>query len=192
MHKDRMRKQPRPVKIPSASRLANIALYYLSRYAASEDSLRKVLQNRIRKAAMRDKDFAQEYDKHKQLYLDIETIIEKHRKSGVLNDTAYAEGKVLSLRRSGKSSRAIQQKLQLKGIGKQIIAEALETDGDPEEIELKAALMLAKKKRLGPYRAGETDAARHKKDIAAMARAGFSLTHIRKILGGEVPDEEGF
>jgi regulatory protein len=181
-----MRKTARPVKIPSAQRLANIALHYLSRYAASEGSLRRVLQNRIRRAAMRDAVFCQDTDKQNQLRLDIETIIEKHRKTGALNDVAYAEVKTNSLRRSGKSRRAIEQKLQLKGISKPIIANALQgEDEDQEVLEMKAAITLAKKRRLGNFRVGTTDPDRHKKDIAVMARAGFSLNVIRKVLGGD-------
>jgi len=192
MHKDRIRKTQRPIKIPSAQRLANIALYYLSRFAASEDSLRKVLQNRIRKAAMRDEAFAADHAKHAQLRIDIETIIDKHRKTGALNDAAYAEIKTRGLRRAGKSRRIIEQKLQLKGIGRDLIAKALtpeDSDTDPEIAELKAAHILARRKKLGPYRAEPADADRRKKDVAAMARAGFSLNLIRKVLGGEVEEE---
>lgn len=186
MHKDRIRKTVRPVKIPSAQRLANIALHYLSRYAASESSLRRVLQNRIRRAAMRDAAFGLDTDKQNQLRHDIETIIETHRETGALNDVAYAEIKTNSLRRSGKSQRAIEQKLQLKGISKPIIAYALQSEDEDQEIlEMKAAITLAKKRRLGNFRVGTTDSNRHKKDIAVMARAGFSLSVIRKVLGGD-------
>jgi SOS response regulatory protein OraA/RecX len=48
----------RTFKKPTPERLANAALYYLSRYAASEASLRRVLENRVRRAAMRDEAFA--------------------------------------------------------------------------------------------------------------------------------------
>lgn len=195
MHKERIGKTSRPIKIPTAARLANIALYYLSRFAASEASLRRVLQNRIRRAALRDAVFAADHAKHEQLRLDIETIIAKHRKTGALNDALYAESKTSSLRRAGKSRRVIQQKLKIKGIDSQIIDRALtakddDAGMDSETSDLKAAHILAKRKKLGPYRVGESDADRTRKDMAAMARAGFSLATVRKVLGATLEDIE--
>jgi regulatory protein len=194
MHKDHVAKVRRPVKIPSAQRLNNIALHYLSRFAASEGSLRRVLQNRIRKAAMRDAAFAADHAKQAQLRIDIETIIEKHRKTGVLNDAAYAETKTHSLRRSGKSRRVIEQKLQIKGIDKELIAKTLaakDKESDPETTELKAAHILARRKKLGPYRKVAADATRYQKDIAAIARAGFALSVVRKVLDLKKEDMDG-
>ena len=195
MHKERIGKTPRPIKIPTATRLANIALYYLSRFAASEASLRRVLDNRIRRAAMRDPVFAADHAKHAQLRLDIETIIEKHRKTGALNDKLYAESKATSLRRAGKSRRVIQQKLKIKGIDNQIVDQALASKDedagmDSETAELKAAHILAKRKKLGPYRLGASDADRTRKEMAALARAGFSLAIVRKVLGATLEDIE--
>jgi regulatory protein len=181
------------VKIPNPVRLANVALHYLGRYAASESSLRRVLENRLRKAALFDEAFGSDHKLQASLRIAIETIIEKHKKSGVLNDAAFAEMKVSSLRRSGRSSRLIQQKLGMKGIAKDTIARALEHN-DSEEGEgnsdMKAAAIWAKRRRLGPYRVGATDPARHKKDVASMARAGFSFDVVRKILDDKDLEEE--
>jgi regulatory protein len=185
-------KLPRKPKPLTPDRMANIAVYYLQRFAASEESLRRVLQNRMRRAALRDPVFAADFDKQKKLHLVIETIIEKHVKSGALNDKAYAEVKTLSLRRAGRSRRAIQQKLGQKGVKRDLITRALDEydgDNDPEEIELKAAQSLARRRRFGPYRKTETDEDRHRKDVASMARAGFSFAIIKKVLGGEVEEE---
>ncbi|HEU0118244.1 MAG TPA: regulatory protein RecX [Alphaproteobacteria bacterium] len=150
----------------------------------------------MRRAAMRNAEWAADAETQKKLHTAIETIIEKYRKTGVLNDAAFAESKVHSLRRSGLSKRAIAQKLNAKGIPKNLIETSLDTsedDGmDDTERDLKAARVFARKKRFGPYRAAGTDEDRHRKDIASMARAGFSFAIIKKVLGGEVPDEELF
>lgn len=186
-----------PVKIPTAKRLANIALYYLSRFASSEDSLRKVLDNRIRRAAMRDADFQNDTKLQAQLRLAIEDIIDQHRKTGALNDAAYAEVKARSLRRTGRSQRMIEQKLKIKGIDSQLIKKVLQPEDeeeDSEQSERQAAQILAKRKKLGPYRltksTKKTDAEIYRKDLATMARAGFSLAIARKVLGGK--GEEDF
>ncbi len=196
MHKKHVKESARRVKIPNPERLANIALHYLSRYAASEASLRRVLENRLRRTAMRDPAFAQDHEKQKQLRAAIETIIERHRKSGALNDVAYAETRTRSLRRAGRSRRAIQRALGVKGVSGETIDAAImqndEDNGDPESAEMNAAIKLARRRRLGPYRAGATDAARHLKDMAAMARAGFSFQIIRKVLGGDAMEEDIF
>lgn len=165
--------------------LENVALYYLGRYAASEASLRRVLNNRLRRAVMRNPDFGHDAEKQLQLRTAIETIVEKHKKSGVIDDAAYTEVKVRSLRRTGRSRRAIQQMLGQKGIKRDIIQQALvqnETDIDPEEVELKAALAHARRRRLGPFRAKPGDDDRCRKDIAALARAGFSINIARQIM----------
>lgn len=185
----------RRVKIPTQKNLENVALYYLSRFAASENSLRKTLKNRILRAAMRDETFKADLDTQKQLHTVIETIIEKHRKTGALNDAAFAEVKTTSLRRQGRSRRVIQQKLALKGIKKDLIEKALlEIDGDedPEAAELKAAVAFARRKKLGPFRTRKKDEDTRQKDFAALARGGFSSSITRKVIGGNIPEDDAF
>lgn len=181
------------VKIPTAERLKNVALFYLSRYAASEASLRRVLENRIRRAKMAHPDFASDDKKQTELRAAIETIIASHKKTGAVNDAVIADMKVASLRRSGKSEKFIRQKLGLGGLKKDIIAHAIsQHDGeDREEAELNAARALCKKRRIGQFRPKERpskDAAQ--KDFGVLARAGFSSTTIRKVLGSCIEFEE--
>ena len=178
-------KKRRATKMPNAERLRNIALYYLSRYAASEASLRRVLQNRLRRAAMALSEFAADHTKQAELKIVIEDIIAAHKKTGAVNDVALADIKVASLRRGGKSQRFIQQKLALGGLARDNVARALsEHDGEDDgAAEMKAALAFCKKRRLGNFRPKErrkdTDG---KRDFGALARAGYSSTIIRKIL----------
>jgi regulatory protein len=186
------KKLRRPIKVPTAGSLLNSATYYLSRYAASEQSLRRVLQNKIRRASVQNPAFAQDVTAKDGLNSAIERIIEQHRKSGVLNDQAFAEVKTRSLRRAGRSRRAIQQTLGMKGLKADVIAGALvKNDAEDEDseggsrAELKAATALARKRRFGPFRTGEANPDRQRKDLAAMARAGFSLDTARKVLGGK-------
>ncbi len=85
-----MKKRSRQIFIPTTDSLARAAFRYLGRYAASEASLRRVLVNKIRRAALFHSEFSRDAAKQAELRNDIETIIEKHRKTGALNDTAYA------------------------------------------------------------------------------------------------------
>lgn len=179
---------PKKFNIPTPQSLANIALHYLARYAASEAGLRRVLDNRIRRAALSHPDFAADHSRQQALRQEIETIIAKHRASGVLNDAAFAEMKVGSLRRAGRSRTMITQKLKQKGLSDAVIDQALqpEDDQDANAVELRAALRLAKRRRLGPFRATPADSDQQRKDIAALARAGFTFDIIKQVLGQEV------
>jgi regulatory protein len=191
MKKPHNGKRP-PRKIPSPQNLANVALHYLGRYAASEASLRGVLNNRIRRAAMDNPDFAGDHEKQRTLRSVIETIIETHKRTGILNDAVFAEGKINSLRRAGKSRRAIQQKLGAKGIKGDILTAAFaqhEDGAQAQDVEMKAAIALARKRRLGPFRQKPADEDRKRKDFAALARAGFSSDIARRVLKAAAPED---
>jgi regulatory protein len=176
-------KKTRPVKTPTPQYLHNAALYYLGRYAASSKGLQRVLENKIRRAAMRDPDFAADKTRHEMLRRAITDLIAKFTAHGLLNDKAFTEMKVTSLRRQGRSARIIQQKLQAKGIDNSASATALEHyDNDHDNAELQAALRLAKKKRLGKFRTVTAKPDQMRKDIATLARAGFSFAIIKQVL----------
>ncbi|MGE0109141.1 MAG: regulatory protein RecX [Bdellovibrionales bacterium] len=174
-------------KKPTKERLHNAALFYLERYAASEESLRRVLKNKIRRAAMQDKDFAEDHETQALLHQEIELIIETHRKNGIINDKDFAAMKVASMRRAGKSARRITQSLAQKGIAVPLIETALtpEEGEDESEIELTAARSYARRRRLGPYRKEGVpdDPKLQQREVASLARAGFSFDVIKVVLG---------
>lgn len=185
----------RSFKKPTPERLANIALYYLSRYAASEASLRRVLENRVRRAALRDEAFAADQAAQAQAASAIESIIEKHKKLGALNDQLYAETKVHSLRRAGRSARRISQELAHKGVAKEIVEKTFLAEGEENEgAELKAAHAFARRRGLGPYRKGgaSEDRGVRTKEIASLARAGFSFDTAKEVLGAELEETDAF
>jgi len=180
-------------KPPTPEDLAKAALSYLSRYSASEASLRRALDNRLRRAALRNGVFASDKAAQARLHAAIEDIIARYKKSGVLNDATFAEMKVNSLRRSGKSARVILQALTLKGVDKATIRCAMvqnEYGVDAVEVERKAALAFAKRRRLGPFRGRQASIEQQRKDLAALARAGFSLDIARDTLETSINDEE--
>ena len=187
----RMKKPRRPIRVPTPESLANAALFYLGRFAASESSLRRVLQNKMRRAAMAHPDFARDLDHQKNLMTAIDSIIATHKRTGVINDASYTEMKVSSLRRAGRSRRFIEQKLgQGAGIKADLIAAVLTSraddsdSGDAGEDELQAARIFAQRRKLGRFRKGEADDAdRYRKDLTVMARAGFSFDIARRVLG---------
>jgi len=189
----RVKAHPYPFLPPTNESLSKAALRYLSRFAASEASLRRVLNNQLRRAMQRCPNFVEDHEKQQRLKNEIDVIIERHKSSGTLNDAAYAETKIYSLRRAGRSRRSIQQHLNQKGIEHDIITSELlrsDNDKDPGTTELEAALRLAQRRKLGQFRQRPGDGSRFQKDLAAMARAGFSLAIARQALGSKVYLEE--
>jgi regulatory protein len=192
----RIMPKPKPPRIPTAQSLANIALQYLGRFAASESSLRRVLENRLRRVAMRLPAFAEDKTVQDKLREAIEKIIDQHKRSGVINDAVYAETKINSLRRQGRSRRIIAQKLAVKGVGGEVVAAAFvahEDGADPRDAELKAARALAKKRAIGPFRKPARSKSidehlQRRKEQAVLARGGFSFDVIRAVLGGDIED----
>ena len=166
----------KPGKPLTAQRLENAALHYLERFAASADSLRRVLLRRVERSAREH-----ETDREEGAQW-VAALIARYQASGLLNDAAFAEAKTASLHRRGGSTRAIRQKLSAKGVGEDDIARALAerldvSSGDPD---LEAALALCRRRRLGPHRpAGAREAARDK-DLAALGRAGFDYETARR------------
>jgi regulatory protein len=53
---------------------------------------------------------------------------------------------------------------------------------DPRQREWKAAIALARRRRLGPYRAAKDRQECRARDLAAMARAGFDYDVARKVI----------
>ncbi|MDQ4136494.1 MAG: recombination regulator RecX [Pseudomonadota bacterium] len=154
------------------------AMAYLERYASSADNLRRVLRRKVdQRCRLRGEDSAEFYEA-------VDEVVARAVRSGVVDDTRYAEGRVASLRRRGGSARAIRAKLAQKGVTKDTIAAVLA--GEPED-ETAAAHALARRRRLGPYRPGAR-APYREKDLAALARAGFSFAVARDVIDGEVAD----
>lgn len=146
-------------------RLENITLYYLERFDASSEKVRQMLKRRIQKQKMLG------LDVDPQINLCVEKVIQKMQQLGYVNDDRYAENAVRRLTQSGKSTRFIQQKLLAEGVP----VATLEKYLDPEN-ELERARTFARKKHLGKD---------YQKDLAKLARAGFSYDTATQILKGD-------
>lgn len=164
-----------PRKVTPAS-LERSALAYLERFAASAESLRRVLARKVDRSARAHEDVDPA-----QGAAWIEALIERYRRSGLLDDHAYAEARTASLRRQGRSARAIADRLAMKGVEREVIDQAMEPTRTPA-VELAAAVRLVRRRRLGPLR-HQADRAEHReRDLAVLGRAGFSFEIARKVI----------
>ncbi|MGF7172493.1 regulatory protein RecX [Azospirillum doebereinerae] len=175
----------KPVRLVTAQYLENSALHYLERFASSTANLRNVLMRKVKLSAQAHGTDPEEGARW------IDDLLARYVRSGLLNDETYARMRTESLHRRGSSTRAIAQKLASKGIDRDETDKALESlreDVGPD-VDLAAALALAKRRRLGVYRLPEARAAHREKDMAALGRAGFGYEIARRIVDAESPDD---
>lgn len=173
-------RRPKRLAIPD---LDQIALDYLARFATSRKRVEEMLTRRIRKSAHFHG------DDPAPLLAAIPAVIAKLERNRFLDDETFAGMKAASLTRRGTSRRQIGAKLAQLGIAAEDRGKAMagltEEFGNAEEA---AAIAYAKRRRLGPYRArhiaGEQRLEQAKRDLAAMARAGFGFDLAKRVLGG--------
>jgi len=155
------------------------ALGYLERFASSAENLRRVLRRRVRRRTA-------DTETGRQAGVLIDDLVERYRRSGLIDDAAYAAARARGRLARGEPLRRIAAGLAAKGIAAEERAAALdslrETAPDPD---LAAACAFARRRRLGPYRRGTGDRAR---ELGAFARAGFARREAEMVLGCVDPD----
>ena len=159
----------------TAQQIENAAIYYLGRFASSSANLRRILLRKVARAGGESEGAAL-----------VEALIARYLASGLLDDRAYAVQTAASLARRGTSRYGIAGKLKQKGVGPDLVEEALEGLASAGNGEIQAACALARRRRLGPYRAAALRAQWRQKDMASLARAGFGLDIARRVL--DMPD----
>jgi regulatory protein len=176
----------KPVKPITAKYLQNAATFYLERYPSTAEGLRRVLNRRVRKAEMAE---AAIIDDVKQT---IDVIVAKFVDAGVIDDKAFAQTKARSMHRRGTSTRQTRQRLKLAGVDNETLDQAMagldqELDTNPRQREWQAAVALARRRRLGPFRQKDRKELRNR-DLAAMARGGFEYDLAKKVIDAPDPD----
>jgi len=175
---------PRPAgPPPDRASLRDAALRHLARYASTEANLLRVLNRRIDRWAR----LAGEDAETAAPRLAAREVVGDLARIGAVNDTAYAESRARSLNRTGRSRRAVAAHLAAKGVDAETLRAAVPDD---PEAELTAALRQSRRKRIGPFAAGESDAATRMKHLTTLARAGFSQEIARRALAMPRADAE--
>lgn len=178
MSSGRQKKVPKKV---SPEYLERAALFYLERYSSSAENLRRVLDRKVRRSI--HEHGAPEAIEAAQW---IAALVAKLQHNSLLNDRAYAIGRVRRLYAEGKALGRIRQILAAKGIAKPDIEAALErlqVEAEGPVSDLPAAISYARRRKLGPYRADPAErTAMRQKDMGALARRGFSQAVALKVL----------
>ena len=175
MPKPRPDKAPRPAgPPPDRASLHEAALRHLARYAATQAGMLRVLERRIlrwQRAASADSEAAA------PALRAAREVVAALAATGVIDDAGFAAARARRLVRAGRSRRAVSAHLQAKGVSAETAGAAL----PGEAAEMAAAVALARRRRVGPFRRSEDggpdenapDAEARARTLAIFARAGF-------------------
>lgn len=169
--KPRDRRPPQPL---DKTRLNDLALAYLARFATSAAKLEAYLRRKLR-----ERGWAGEGEP------PITALVERCVAAGYVDDAVYARSKASSLRRRGYGARRVDQSLSAAGIAADLRDDVRGTVAE----ERRAALALARKRRLGPFGQPLVDRQLREKQIAVLLRAGHRLDIARQVV--EAGDADG-
>lgn len=162
------------------SKLNELALRYVGKYATTRAKLRTYLARKVRERGWEGPREA-----------DFEAIADRFAELGYIDDAAYALTKSRSLSARGYGKRRVIEKLRIAGVAEED-GTAARDHADAEVVA--AALRFAQRRRIGPFSSTEADLKGREKAIAAMARAGHPLGLARSIValppGADVDAEE--
>jgi len=178
-------REKRPPNVTRAGLEAS-ALRYLERFDCSTARLRKVLTERVAKAARAGVESAAAAP------AIIDELLERYQSSGLLNDARFAQNYAQSLRGRGGSKRVIEMKLRARGISGELAKQALQGDESSATSELEAAQAFVRRRRIGPHRNAETRAEYRQKDLMAVARAGFDFDLAKRVIGNASSKDDEF
>ncbi|MGC6516575.1 MAG: regulatory protein RecX [Candidatus Puniceispirillaceae bacterium] len=171
-------------------RLMNKAVHYLGRYQASQKRLRQILQQFARRKLNQPSQTNHYSDD--EISAAIEQVISLCLRYGYIDDSALALSRARSSVQAGQSAYQLAGKLRQMGLAQDMRAKALRARSDDHQhAEKAAALRAMRKKRLGPFHPDYDNLAfeDQQKQLAKLARLGFSADLIRQILAIPTPQE---
>lgn len=182
---------------PDEAALREAALAYLARFSATEAGLARVLARKVDRWMRSTSPQGQEGGAAQRARACIPAIVRELAAGGAVNDVTFAEARSRSLARAGRSRRAIGAHLATRGVGADLASASL--PADPAQ-ELAAALIHARKRRLGPWRkqmggkemgpkaTGSPDIVR--RELGSFARAGFAHDVAKRVLAYGLAEAE--
>jgi regulatory protein len=164
------------------------ALSYLARFAATEAGLTQVLTRRVESwARLTDADPDTRDAAVQNALMCIPTIVAQLVAAGAVSDAAFAESRARALARAGRSRRAIGAHLANRGVKAELAANAAPSNPGHE---FAAALIHARKRRLGPWRKAEASPEALRRELGSFARAGFAHDVASRVLRAGLDEAE--
>lgn len=174
------RRGERRVRPPlTEANLRDLALHYAARFASTGARLEAYLSRKIRERGLAEDDQGRTIDP------DLPALVARLAELGYVDDDAYARMRARDLAQRGYGARRVEESLRHAGVG-----DALRAAHAPgEAASRRAAVLMAQKRRLGPFGAAAEDDAdplaagkAREKAVAAMLRAGHQYEHVKAIL----------
>jgi len=181
------RRGERRAKPPlTEANLRDLALHYAARFAATGARLEAYLARKIRERGLA------EDAEGRAIQPDIPALVVRLAELGYVDDDAYARMRARDLSQRGYGARRVEESLRHAGVAEPL--RAVHAPG--EAASRRAAVLMAQKRRLGPFGAAMEDIAdplaRNKareKAVAAMLRAGHQYGHVKAILAARGIEE---
>lgn len=185
--------KPRKSRPLDETSLRDLALAYAARFSTTQAKLEAYLQRKLRERGV-----AEDAD-GRPVALDIKALSARLVELGYVNDDDFARARSRDLTARGYGAKRVDQALYAAGVEEQ----TREAHAPGEAASRRAVMLLAKKRRFGPYglepleqpdedeQAANPLSARklYEKQLAAMLRAGHSYSHVRFILDASQVDE---
>jgi len=157
-------RKPSPL---SDTKLEELALAYVARFATTRSKLEGYLSRKLRERGWEG-----------DALPDAAGLAQRFAEAGYVDDAVYAKMKSESLLRRGYGGRRVGEVLRAAGV-----EEALRQDVAPVAAEARrAAFALARRRRFGPFADPLPDRPQRDKQIGAMLRAGHTLDNARQIV----------
>ena len=162
--------------------IRNFAYLYLEKYSPSKQQLKTYLFKKLINKR-------QKISSKKEIFNLIDSVISSLVDQKLVSDEYYSDSKSKAFLRKGYSLNKIRYSLIKKGIDEKYIKASIskikEKETDPDFF---SAIKLCKKRRIGPIREENNRSLFYKKDIAILARSGFTYELSKKIL--DIPKVE--
>lgn len=158
------RHNPTPL---NAARLEELALAYVARFATTQAKLAAYLRRKLRERGWEE-----------DAPPPVEALVRRHADAGHVDDAAWARMKAGSLMRRGYGARRIGDALGQAGIEEDLRMQVRPSPG----AQRRAALVLAERRRFGPFASQPLERPARERQLAAMLRAGHPLDIARRIV----------
>ncbi|HTN10024.1 MAG TPA: RecX family transcriptional regulator [Acetobacteraceae bacterium] len=159
---------------PDEAALYDAAMAHVARYATTQAGLARVLNRRVDRWARAAGEASDDPEGLAAAVagarLAVRAVVARLVALGAVNDAAFAASRARSLGRAGRSRVAVAAHLAAHGVAKETAQAALPDD---PAAELGAAVLLARRRRIGPFRRSEADSEIRRRELGMLARAGF-------------------
>ena len=157
-----------------AGQLRDLAMSYVARYATSAARLERYLARKLHERGWREDERAP----------DLAALVARFVELGYVDDEAFARTRGSSLLRRGYGARRVSQSLAEAGV-----AQGIRDEVTASQARLRhAALVMARKRRFGPFGGQLPDHETREKQLAAMLRAGHAMDMAREMVNAASPE----